>query len=71
MEKYSGGNSLDKALYIPGDEIPTPYLAEKTQPRRYGDGPEFPPGHVGAEERVGNRHPMFLSLPFGRGQDPP
>ena len=69
---FSSGNALDKFLYVQGDTLPAFFL---------GDGaPEdeeehlqssFYPGVTGPEERVGNHHPIFLSLPQAEQTPPP
>ena len=68
---FSSGNSLDKFLFVPGDEVPAVLLKEGDIADDEMEETYFYPRTVGEEEVVGNHRPVFLSLPYERERWPP
>ena len=69
---YSSGNALDKFLFLQGDTIPAMFLRESTaEEEEVSTQSAFYPAETGPEERVGNHHPVFLSLPHENSGAPP
>ena len=63
LRTYASGNSLDKFLYLPGDEIPSNFLMEQVPAHEDWEGEAYYPGVTIEKECVGNHHPIFLSIP--------
>ena len=70
---FASGNSLDKFLFLPGSGIPPSFLMEEVEVEgQEGEADtEFYPGETGEAEVAGNRHPIFLTLPYGTERPPP
>ena len=67
---FAAGNALDKFLFRPGEAIPSCFLKHGTA---WNDGDlkeDFYPGETGDQEEVGNRHPVYLKLPYGASPQP-
>ena len=70
----ASGNSLDKFLYVPGAEVPPSFLTEQAVEEGDEDEGEegcYYPGATGPTQEAGNRHPILLSIPYGRERRPP
>ena len=67
----ASGNSLGKFLYLPEDDILTALLREEVvedETQKEGLGYS---GVVRAQGVLGNRHPVFVTLPCGREETSP
>ena len=68
---FASGNSLDKFLYLPGDDIPAAFLREEMAEDNEREEGLWYPGITGAEEVVGNHHPVYIAFPCGQEIPPP
>ena len=71
MGTVASGNSVDKFLYLPGDDILTALQREEvvedeTQEEGFGYS-----GVARPQEVLGNHHLVFVTLPCGREEPPP
>ena len=60
---FSSGNSLDKFLFAQGGVLPAFFMGDSALDPEQCYSEAYYPGETGAEEEVGNHHPISLSLP--------